>query len=277
MNLALFRIRVHALPQATLFGKKDPPIVLIRRAVMERPTSEGRAGATWHVGNITEVGTDGLYFALGRSTRRAVEVYDSSSGNFVEAPVELAPYTHCLLDQRFQVCAIAANSRLAPTQAALGRQLEALLSDSAVSRQEGAGFTVDQISDPTAFIEYIVSSYAVKRFRATFRPPNAWDAEEAFQRPFQNYLAATGGLDGFTTVNGPALDRDVLEKVTRAVAASGDDAEATIVAEADMPKQKKRLRGNFVTLFAEDEEIQENPEGVLGRVRALYRKVRGPE
>lgn len=277
MNVALFRVRVHTLPQATLYARNDSPSTLVRRALTSRPTVDGRLGAVWHVGNIRELGSDGVAFALGRSHLRALEVFDKVRGNFIEAPVELAPYTPCLFDAVYQVCGIAAQSRLAPTPAALGRQLEALLNASTVGSEEGVGFRVGQISDPTAFIEYIAGSFAVQRFRATFRPPNAWDAEADFQKPFQNYLAAAGGLDGATTISGPALDPEVLTKVTRAVAATGDDAEATVIEEEGGPRQKKRLQGNFVSLFPEDGEMQENPEGVLERMRDLYRKVRGPE
>lgn len=272
----LFRIRVAPTSQLGLFAERLTPSELLRNAIESRPSFKTRPDIEWHIGNIKAIDERALLFAIGRTSPQAVETYDEGLRDFVETAFDVSPYTHAVVDTSLEVCAIAAKARLAPTTSGIARQLAHLLRDSSTAREHGVRFTVDQISDPEEFLHYLRTAYAIQSFTLTFRPPNAFDANSDFTKPFQRYLEATGGKRGQAVVTGGNLNHDTLETLTRSAAALGDDAKATVVPKKGDRRVRKALRGgNFTTLFVSEEDIVSEPGGVVDKVRELYRKVRG--
>lgn len=288
----VFRIQVFFPPVPPLLAglseTKDDPVATLRSAIESRPERESRAGIEWHIGNVEAVDTDAIYFALGRTTRSTMELYDDEGGNFSEMKYRVAPYTHVLLDVPMEICCIAHKSKLAQRTSGIARQLELLLNASTIAGVTRARFEVSEIADPEDFLQRIKAAEAVTDFTVKFRLPNAWDAESDFIKPRQRTVAALRATKGKTEFTGKDLDKEILEELVRSTAATGDDASAKIE-EGKKPKKrdKKRknkdsgvrihLHGNNV-LFRSDEPIsREERIEALEQMRTLYRRVRGNE
>jgi hypothetical protein len=274
IQFQLFRVRVRYPPELPLFGDVTIP-QLIKRAIEARPTRKGRKGATWHVGNVEEL-VDGLYFALGRTTKAKFEKFDEKAGNFIEESFETAPYTHVLVELTLQICAIAAKPKVAPSTGAMARRLAELMSEAIRAQNFNADFTVDALKDPASFIDYIRSAYAVQRFAMTFRTPNPWDVERDFQNPLQQMLREAHGEQGRLGVAGSELDPTVAEKLARAAASTGDEAEAVLVMKKDGPRVRRVMRKEFVSLFVPEDELASTDEktGLVARLREMYQSIR---
>lgn len=76
----IFRCRVVYPRQGNLLESLPERNELIRKVIEERPAAELRKGHTWHIGNLEEVGPNGLYFAFGRTTVSSIEKYDADDG-----------------------------------------------------------------------------------------------------------------------------------------------------------------------------------------------------
>lgn len=274
IQFQLFRLRLRFPAEKALFAEGTPP-ELIKRAIQARPTKKGRKNATWHVGNVQEIG-EGLYFALGRTTRARFEKFDEKAGNFIEDSFETAPYTHAFVDLPLQVCAIALKPRVAPSAGAMARRLSELMSEAILTENVSVEFTLDPLKDPDTFIDYIRSAYAIKRFAMTFRTPNPWDVERDFQKPLQQMLRDAHGEQGKLAVGGSGIDPSVAENLARAAASTGDEAEADLVMKKNERVVRRAMRREFVTLFVneEDFEVVDGKAGVLGRLREIYQSIR---
>lgn len=269
----LFRIKVYLSQQYGLFENQGRRGVL-QEALEEKPSAELRKGYVWHVGNLAHVEANGLYFALGRTTRALIERFDEEQGNFVEENFETSPYTHVFLDFHYQVLVLAKKTRLAPTPKGIATQLEKLLNASRAVEIAHARVEISQINDPEDFVEHIRNAYAVTRFGMEFGHPNPWDANEDFQKPMQKLLSRTSGFRGSTTIQGEDLDRDALEKLVRATASTGNDAQATIKMSPRGKAKRKRLKGNAAVIAHDEIASGEQRRGLLDVVRAYYERIR---
>lgn len=270
----LFHCRVTLPSQIDLL--RDPPSrpEIIRQALEERPSAELRKGYTWHIGNLESIGSDGIYFAFGKTTVTSIEQYDAVGGDFVEIEFDTAPYTHVILDLHHQVMAIAAKSRLAPTTGGISRQLTKLLNRSEAARIHEVQFNVAEIKDPQDLIKHLHESYAVCRFKMTFTRPNPFDANEDVQKPLEKFLAAANGRSGSTEVAGENLEPDILEELVRSAAASGNDAVAHVKPTQASRPVKKQLSGNPVIVSAEEPANDERKSALLDLVKSTYERVR---
>jgi hypothetical protein len=274
LHFQLFRIKVVAPGQKSLFDSEFSPQVALVETLRKKPAGELRIGYTWHVGNISDLDESGMYFALGRTTRSTVEMYDPTSGNFVEAEFETAPYTHVICDTSLEVCGIARKSRLAQTAAGIARQLQNLLNAS-TSESTRWRFEVSAISDPEEFIAQLRAAYVVTRFGLTFTLPNPFDVNKDFQEPMERLLRDADGQRGKTLLNGKDLDTDVLEELARSAAATGNDAEATIKRTANSKPARRRLAGDVASITEKDIGSDSDRKGILDEIRGLYARIRG--
>lgn len=272
MDLNLFRIKAFLKP---LFAEQVTPPQAIRQAVEEKPTAVLGVRGRWHIGNVAPLDADGLYFALGRTSRATIQLLDPATQDFLEAEREEAPYTHVLLDVPTEVCAIAKKANLAPNPLRLGDKLASVLNASSIAQQYGAVFDVAPLSDPEAFIEILRNAYAIRKFTATFGRPNPWDAEEEFHKPMQRLVEATDGEGGSTTLKGEGLREETLEELTRSIASTGDDARARLLLKEGGPPVNRSLRGDTATITEADLETAEQRRSALAKLRDKYGEIRG--
>jgi hypothetical protein len=273
LRFQLFRAKVYPPAQPSLFAPLDTAQAL-RSAIESKPSAELRRGFDWHIGNVEPIDDHSVYFALGRTTRSHVELFDEDSGNFVVQEFEASPYTHGVLDYENQVCAIAAKARLAPTVTGIARQFEKLLAQSETAQRTSVRFDIAVINDPEGFIEQLSSAFQISRFAVEFSRPNPWDVDADFQKPMEDLLRETRGQKGKTTLKGENLDAARLEELTRSAAASGNDAEADIRRTPRARRQRRRLRGNPVTVSQEDCSTAEERRSLVRQVREIYERVR---
>lgn len=275
MRIQLFRVKVYPPMQSSLFEGPFAPQLVLAETLRAKPKVELRRGYTWHVGNVEALDQCGLYFALGRTTKSTLAQFDESSGDFVESEFSVAPYTHIICDTAIELLGVVPKAELAPTAAGIARQLQRLLNESS-QNQIGAQFQIDPINDPNEFIEQLRSAHAVRRFAITFNPPNPFDVNEQFHRPLERFLKQARGKKGKAAITGQDLDVEILEDLARSAAASGNDAEATLVKSHRSRPVRRRLKGDVAT-EAVDEELADEKSRVtvLSRMRAFYADIRG--
>jgi hypothetical protein len=269
----LFRIRVFAPEQSSLFGAFNPQVELLR-TLERRPAARIRGAYTWHVGNVTPLDDFGVYFALGRTSRKTLEQYDEATGNFVEKQFEAAPYTHVICDVALEVCGIAPKTQLAPSPAAIAQRLETLL-NSTVPAKGGHRFEASSISDPDEFILQLQTATKITQFSLTFSRPNPFDVDKDFHAPMEELLRTADGSRGRTSLTGDNLNPTVLEHLTRSVAATGDDASARLVPAEGGHIVRRRLRGNAATVSEDEPTTNSSRQNLLDAIRRLYARIRG--
>lgn len=273
LTFYLFRAKVISPKQQLLFGDEKKPPEVLRSVLLSKPSKELRKGHVWHIGNVYELDEESIYFALGRTTTSIVERYDKVGQNFIEEDFETSPYTHAILDLRFQLLAIAGKSRLSPTARGIARQFERLANASPVIVNSKRKIEIAEIKDPETFISHIRNAYSVVFFSMDFGEPNPWDVNKDFQQPMQSLLQETSGVKGRTSISGVDLDRDILEELTRAAASAGNSAKAIVKSSKTAKGMTKHLRANPVTI--NEEELKEDSlQQILNRIREAYLKLR---
>lgn len=273
-NLYMFRIKVIETNQITLFKTSSDRTKLLTKIINEKPSVELRKGYIWHIGNVDNIGDDGLLFAVGRTTKTSKELYDDATGNFLEVDDVESPFTHILFDKYYSTLGIVPKRRLAPTVKGIARNLEKLLNHHSIPQNEGIRIEISEIPDPEGFLHHIQTAYQVTSYTVEFGEPNPFDVDDDFHRPMENYLRATGGQNGKTTVSGEDLNRDSIERVTRSIASTGKNAKARIKEGPDQRPVSKSLNGNPVQIpFSEEDK--NDMKVLLERFKKAYEEVRG--
>jgi hypothetical protein len=272
LDFQMFRVRVYPSRQGMLFESPKTQPQILQEAISSLPAAELRKGRTWHIGNVTALDSDGLYFRVGRISRSTMEIY--REGVFVDQEFETAPYTHVVMDVPQEVCCIAKKPRLAPTAVGIAKQFTYLLSQSNYARNVGAQFEIDPILDPKDLVDYLERALSVQKFWVTFKRPNPFDAKQDFQQPVQRLLNEIGGIKGKTEFYGEELVAKILANITRAAAATGDDAAATMTLDHQR-RVTKRLKGNPVMISNRDIADTRQKQSLLEILRELYRRIRG--
>ncbi len=271
----LYRLKIERPKEPGLFDDTAIlPSDVIRAAIEEKPSKEIRKGNIWHIGNIEQVGKTGLFFAFGRVTKSIVEKYNEEDGNFCDEPDEQAPYTYVILDLEYQVCAVAHKSKIAPKVSQIASNLAKLLNETSKAKDNNLKLVMAEISDPHEFLEYIRNAYIIRKFDVEFSPPNPWDVEQDFQKPMENLLDETGGQKGKTTIQGESLEKDPIEKLAAAAAATGNSASAQLKQEQNGNFITKNIGGNPTSLSTNEIATQDEKRSFLSKVIELYQSIR---
>src|SRR5262249_40022636 len=125
--------------------------------------------------------------------------------DFIEEPSRRSSYTHVVADTNLQVCAIGAKRRLSPRIAGIARQLATLLMNSQEVGTRNIEIEILPLNDPTTFIEFLQTAYAISSFSISFRRPNPFEADEDIHKPLQRYLQQLNGEHGKATFTGEQL------------------------------------------------------------------------
>ena len=105
---------------------------------------------------------------------------------------------------------------------------------------------ISPIPDPEGFIRQLSKASLVTRFTASFGGPNPFDADEYFQRPMSDYLAAARGEEGSTTIKGESLSNETLVEVSKSTAATGNRGAARIKRYKSSKPETIHLEGDPV-------------------------------
>lgn len=275
----LYRVQVHFPPQGQLYGQLRSPVEVIQAALQEKPTVEHPKGS-WHIGNVTVIPPNGLYFAIGKQLSKQLGELDED-GDFRNQTSLVAPNTHAVLDLHYQVLGIAANSEVAPKPDSVARKLKKLLQQTAAVRDHGCLVSIDPITDPRDFLHRLEQAKAVTKFQVAYGLPNIWDVEEDFQKPFQKTAHEAGSERSVASFAGPALEKDVLMKLTRAASAIGKSAKAWVKrTKADRRSTPISTQSNPATQAAEpfdQSQFMRWAEGTMGTIREFYESIRARE
>jgi hypothetical protein len=209
MDLDLFRVKVFSPHQAELFD----PSATLRKCIEERPTSRSRRGNRWYIRNVEAIDETGIYFRFGRTTRAAVSQIDRTTGDFVEAQVDHAPYTHVLVDVHFEIAAIVRRVYVAQRTDSIAKRLAQVLNDSRAACQLGCTFSIGPISNPDALIETLKEAVAIRSFTFSAQRENPFDVNKLFIEPFEKFIQAVGATDANVTVKGQFLHGDLLTEM----------------------------------------------------------------
>ncbi len=273
----LFRVQVFLPEQLPLLIDYREPREFLKAALLEKPTVEHARGS-WHIGNVKDVAPTGLYFAIGKELPRQVGSLDQD-GDFQNLSTLVAPNTHALLDLHYQVLAIAKNSELAPESKSVAKKLQKLLQATDIIRESEARIDISAIDDPEEFIQLIMGAAAVTKFQVTYGLPNVWDAEEDFQKPFQNASRTLGAEEATAVFKADDLDRDNLVRLTRAAAAVGKRAKAWIKRQprakpvAMTPKNRPATHASEPPPQSGSQVVRWANETLLD-IRRLYEEIR---
>jgi hypothetical protein len=277
LELRLYRLKVIRPTQTPIWSGEWDTESLIRSAIEDGPEKETRRGFTWHVGNVSPIDANGIYFRFGRTTRATEALFDAKSRRFVDQERERSPYSHVFVDVRLGVCAIAKQSELSTHPDGIARQLAMLMNDTPTSYETGARFIIDRIKDPAQFIQQLYDAQSVVSFSTTFSRPNPFDVNEDFQRPMEKLLQEADGNTGRTRIKGDDLDRTVLEELTRSAAATGNDADATFYLRDQTKAVRRTLRENSAILPLPDLQSDDDRIGVIEAIREFYQRIRQPD
>lgn len=273
IDFYLYRTKFFLPTQANLFNDNDlKREEILQRILKEKPSIELREGHNWHIGNVHRIDDAGGYFAVGRTTKSILEKYDKQSGNFVEEQLETSPYTHVIFDRSIGFVAIAKKTKLSLTAAGIASKLSKLFNASDFIIRNQIDVSLDPISDPYDFIDAVKTAYSIRSFEVTFTKSNPFDADEFFQKPMEKYLDAARGEKGKTAISGTDLDSETLIRMTQSVAATGNDAKASLKVSQNVRYSTKRLRGNPAYFPIAEEEFSH--ETALDEARHTYAKVR---
>jgi len=273
IDFYLYRTKFFLPTQANLFSDNDlKREEILPRILKEKPSIELREGHNWHIGNVYHIDDAGGYFAVGRTTKSILEKYDKQSGNFLEEQLETSPYTHVIFDRSIGFVAIAKKTKLAFTVAGIATKLSKLFSAADFIRNNQIGVSLDPISDPYDFINAMQTAYSIRSFEVTFTKSNPFDADEFFQKPMEKYLDAARGEKGKTAISGLDLDSDTLVRMTKSVAATGNDAKASLKVSQNVRYSTKYLKGNPACFQIPEEEFTQ--ETALDEARHMYANVR---
>ena len=267
MDFELFRIQIYEKQQGTLFRREYSRSEVLRDTIRSLPTVELRRGKVWQIGNIQELDEFAFYFRVGRISTSHVQIWDK--GNFIDAELEAAPYSHAIVDTNLEVCAVQRNSTLAPTARGIASQFNKLLNRSTVALNQGIIFETSGISDPEDFIAQLRQAQVITRFSVTFSRPNAWDIAD-YAKPFQALLEEAKGHTGKTELKGKELNAEPLEELTRSAASTGNNASVTMRDRDGYRVTRQLVGGNRAALAVDSRGGLPNWRQVLERIRWLY-------
>lgn len=250
----LLRVRCEPLKQASLFQMPRSPGEVIIDTIRATPTAVVGRGSEWHIGKPESVGANALGFKMGRTTAVSVPKYDVETHDFFESQVDSAPYTFGVFDQYTQACGILKKSGVSQVPAEISNKLEKLLNSTSIPEQAGYRAVVDPISDPEGFLEQLRSADTITKFSFTASFENPFDVDRLIQRPAEKFTGVVGGTRTKVEVEGESLNEEVLEELSRGVAATGEAASATVRSKGARRGKRIHLRGNPVLESVETEK-----------------------
>ena len=270
----VLRIKCESLAQGDFLRAPREPIDVITHAFRDKPTADVGSRSEWHLGNVEPIENDGIAFAMGRTMAVRSPQFDTVSHDFLEEEVMRAPFTIGVFDQRHQTCGIIRKSGVSKSSTEVAAKLSILLNAAPYARESNTRIVVDPVRDPVGFIQAVREAESVTRFSFTARRPNPHDVNRLIQRPAEEFTLAAGGDRARVEVEGDDLDRDLIEEVSKAVAAVGETAAANIRPTPGARTKRIHLSGNAVVEPVEHGATHTLVGAILQRTREAYDRIR---
>jgi hypothetical protein len=273
-EFSLFRIKFIKPNQRNFLHDNDKtPSDFFIEALNDRPSLQIRGSYFWHIGNLDYFSKTTGYFAVGRTSKKSVDLYDNETKNFVGEVRNQSTYAHCLFDSEIGIVVISKNSNLSQRTGMIADKIEKLLSSNSSIILNEIRVEISPIPDPEGFIRQLGDARLITRFTASFGGPNPFDADEYFQRPMSVYLSSARGEDGSTTIKGDDLDNAILVEVAKSTAATGNKASARIKRFKSSKPETIHLEGDPVRRRI---DLAVNRfQDVLKQFLSIYRDIRG--
>jgi hypothetical protein len=273
-EFSLFRIKFIKPAQKSLFDDEErTPGDYFKAALEDRPSLQIREPFIWHVGNLEYFSPTSGHFAVGRTSKKTVDLYDEKTKNFVEVDHKESPYAHCLFDSQIGILVISKNNTLSQRTEMIAEKIEKLLSLNSGIFLNEIRVEISPIPDPEGFIRQLSKASLVTRFTASFGGPNPFDADEFFQRPMSVYLASARGEEGSTTIKGESLNNETLVEVSKSTAATGNKASARIKRYKSSKPETIHLEGDPVKRRIDLDHY--SLQDVLEQFLKIYHDIRG--
>lgn len=194
---------------------------------------------------VSTIDNNGLYFKFGIQRIKKGILFDEQLKDFIESDKSDADYAHCFYDTKRQVLAIEKkNGTVTPKSLALKLAIaidsvkkNELYSNKLTAEEKmllvNSTCKIRPICEPNEFINKIESAYRVTTFTVSLFPPNPTDFNDALKKPLDNYMEATGAVEGTVTIKNSheGLESSRLVSLSRQIGAYGANAEARIVDE----------------------------------------------
>ncbi len=276
-SIHLLRCKAEPLPQIDAFKLPRPSTEIVASSFLARPTTKVPRGATWHIGNTTEIEDGGVFFALGREAVLKKQQFHEGRREFEEVEQTQAPFTVGVYDKETQAAGILVRQGVSLSAREVAKKLEILLESAGIAQEHNTRIVVDAISDPRGFIDMLLSASRITRFEFDFSLPNPPDDEKFIQRPLKDFGKRIGATEGKASLKGPELNAEELVELTRAVAAEGDDATANVELVEGGGIERKSLTHNPLREPVEAELHEATGPAILRAVRRAYKRIRGTE
>ena len=268
-KFVLFRVKFIRDHQKDMLDDEASPETIFLQAINEKPSTKLNRGAEWKLSNISQIGTDGGAFAVGRISQANTDKYDFQTDEFVEATDYQGPFSTILYDRTLGVVAIEDKNKVNSNVGATANRLQDLLESTEAVKTRKVRCEVDDIFDPQGFIQKLRNSTHVLKFRATFTGPNPTDVDAMFQKPLEVYASATKADKGVIEVTGSNLDKEILIDITRSNAATGNRVTARIETHGVIETIPLEIvRANFSVAVPKDRQL------IFNQMTERYAQVR---
>jgi hypothetical protein len=267
----LFRITLNESKQIQLYSDDRPRSEVLRTILSTHPRAPGWGGKTWEVGNAETIDSSALYFRLGRTSRRQFPVLNEG-GDFLDTDLDIAPYSHCLLDLDTQLLAMTFNQTLSASIASQGKALNSVLSSKLNDFPRFNSIEVRQLPDPQEFISKIRSAYAVSKFWVKVGKPNPFDPESHFVQPITQLNKEIGSDQARIALSGKELDKEIVERIANSASLIGSDGGAT-VRNPDNKRENVPMKSTMLKFSVEFDTTKEGKLGVLRKISLIYKSL----
>lgn len=271
----LFRVTLHDKRQSDLYDKRTLRSDVLRQLLFSHPKAHGWGGKIWTVGNVEELPGASLYFRFGRASKRQLPVQDEK-GDFLDADISIAPYSHCLIHLDLQILAMTYNGNLSQSIASQGKSLQTVLSSALRDFKNFDAIEVRQLPDPREFVKKIREAFSVSRFWIKVRRPNPFDVDSHFIKPISRLNDAVGGNEVKVGMSGDDLDKEVIENIATNTALQGSDGAAYVRPEKDTRGEIVPIKKTMLKFSMEFDQSREGKETVRKRISFLYENLLSP-
>lgn len=224
----LYRVKFTRDHQKEIFDDGASASEIFSESIISKPSVKLNRGGEWRLANLTEVGTDGGYFVVGRISKSKADKFDFSKELFFEDEDYQGPFARVYFNKKLGIIAIEDKSKVnSKVDATADRVKKLLLSTNAVKNRK-VRCEVEEIRDPEGFVRQVLSCDKVLGFSSHFTGPNPIDADQYFQKPLEVYADLMKASQGKIQVQGPNLDKEMVVAAARTSASTANGASARI-------------------------------------------------
>jgi len=273
LTFYMFRLTVHEKTIPDMFSENLTKQEFLKQLLFHLQSFEPKQAIFWHIGNFEELADDAIYFRFGRVLKKKISNLDEK-GDFVDNDINLAKYSHCVVDFNLQFLTISFNSNLSPSIISIGRALEKLLNTASADFPNYESIEVRIIPDYKEFLIRIKESYSVNRFWIKIRKPNPFDLDKDFIKPLSKLNSEMNSNEVKVELAGEDLDKTNIETLTESTTLAGSEGGAYIQEDEESKQTYINLGKNNLSFSSEFDDSKEKKEELLKKLRQNYKTIR---